>query len=59
MFYKQDQPDISFVLSQTEGSSKVQSIELLLTTPVKKRTIVLDSKMRLEVNEMTTVFFFY
>jgi len=58
MFYKQGQPDIRFVLSQTEGSSKVQSIELLLTTPVKKRTIVVDSKMRLEVNEMKAVFFF-
>ncbi len=58
MFYKQGQPDIRFVLSQTESNSKVQSIELLLTTPVKKRTIVVDSKMRLEVNEMKAVFFF-
>ncbi len=57
-FYKQGQPDIRFVLSQTEGSSKVRSIELLLTTPVKKRTIVVDRKMRLEVNEMKAVFFF-
>jgi hypothetical protein len=58
MFYKQGQPNIRFVLSQTEGNSKVQSIELLLTAPVKKRTIVVDSKMRLELNERTAVFFF-
>jgi hypothetical protein len=57
-FYKQGQPDINYTIGERTSRSKVKSINLLLTQPVKKKSIVLSDNVRLEVNNTEAIFFF-
>jgi hypothetical protein len=57
-FYKQSQPDINYTIDERTSRSKVKSINLLLTQPVKKKSIVLSDQVRLEVNKTEAIFFF-